>query len=46
MDKIARVLGTDDLINYIDKYDCELDDKYDGVLGNHKKKSFKNYVTN
>lgn len=36
LDKIARVLGTKDLMEYLDKYDCDLREEYDGVLGNHK----------
>ena len=26
LDRIAKVLGTDDLFSYIDKYDCDLDE--------------------
>lgn len=46
LDKIAKVLGTADLIDYIEKYDCELGDEYNGVIGNHKKKPWTNYVNN
>lgn len=45
MDRIAKVLGTQDLIAYIDKYDCELDEAYDGVLGNHPKISLNSFIT-
>ncbi|CAH1756379.1 8971_t:CDS:2 [Entrophospora sp. SA101] len=31
--KIARVLGTDELFAYLDKYDIELDAQYDDILG-------------
>ncbi len=30
--KIAKVLGTDDLFAYIDKYGIALDQRYDGAL--------------
>ena len=33
--KIARVLGTDELFAYLDKYDLELDPHFDGILGRH-----------
>ena len=31
--KIARVLGTDDLFAYLDKYSIALDHRYDSILG-------------
>jgi casein kinase II subunit alpha len=31
--KIAKVLGTDELYAYLDKYDIELDSAYDDILG-------------
>jgi casein kinase II subunit alpha len=31
--KIAKVLGTDELYAYLDKYDIELDAAYDDILG-------------
>src|ERR1700752_5272599 len=31
--KIAKVLGTDELFKYIEKYDIELDAQYDDLLG-------------
>ncbi len=31
--KIAKVLGTDDLYAYIEKYDIGLDPQYDDILG-------------
>lgn len=31
--KIARVLGTDELFAYLEKYDLELDPHFDGILG-------------
>ena len=30
--KIARVLGTDDLYRYLDKYEIELDAAFDNIL--------------
>ena len=44
LEKIARVLGTDDLFAYIEKYDLELDPHFDGVLGSHKKKPWEAFV--
>jgi len=31
--KITKVLGTDELYNYLEKYDIELDAQYDDLLG-------------
>ena len=31
--KIAKVLGTEDLFDYLDKYEIELDAQYDDILG-------------
>jgi casein kinase II subunit alpha len=31
--KIAKVLGTEELMAYLDKYDIELDSHYDEILG-------------
>ena len=31
--KIAKVLGTDELFQYLEKYDIELDAQYDDILG-------------
>jgi casein kinase II subunit alpha len=31
--KIAKVLGTDELFEYLEKYDIELDSQYDDLLG-------------
>jgi len=36
--KIARVLGTDGLFNYLDKYNLELDPQFDGILGRHPRR--------
>ena len=42
--KIAKVLGTDDLFEYLDKYDIELDAQYDDILGRFPKKSWHSFV--
>lgn len=31
--KITKVLGTDELYSYLEKYDIELDAQYDDILG-------------
>ena len=33
--KIAKVLGTDELFQYLEKYDIKLDAQYDGLLGKY-----------
>lgn len=43
--KIAKVLGTDELFEYLDKYDLELDSHFDGLLGRHSKKPWVKFVT-
>lgn len=43
--KIAKVLGTDQLFEYLDKYDLELDPHFDGILGRHSKKPWNRWVT-
>lgn len=35
LQKIARVLGTSDLYDYLEKYKIELDSAFEGVLGDH-----------
>lgn len=42
--KIAKVLGTDDLFDYLDKYEIELDTQYDDVLGRFQKKPWHSFV--
>mmetsp|Transcript_26673 Transcript_26673/g.25539 ORF Transcript_26673/g.25539 Transcript_26673/m.25539 type:complete len:342 (-) Transcript_26673:562-1587(-) len=42
--KIAKVLGTDELFEYLDKYDLELDPHFDGILGRHSKKPWVRFV--
>lgn len=43
--KIAKVLGTDDLFDYLDKYEIELDAQYDDILGRFQKKLWHSFVT-
>jgi len=43
--KIAKVLGTADLIKYLEKYELTLDPHYDGLLGRYTKKSWKRFIT-
>lgn len=42
--KIAKVLGTDDLFEYLDRYDIELDAQYDEILGRFPKKNWHGFV--
>lgn len=42
--KIAKVLGTDDLFEYLDKYDIDLDTQYDDILGRFPKKNWNGFV--
>lgn len=43
--KIVKVLGTDDLFDYLDKYQLELDAHFDGILGRHTRKAWQRFVT-
>ncbi|KPM40719.1 Casein kinase II subunit alpha [Neonectria ditissima] len=43
--KIAKVLGTDDLFDYLDKYEIELDAQYDDILGRFQKKPWHSFVS-
>ena len=42
--KIARVLGTDDLYTYLNKYGIELDPQLDALIGTHTKKPLTKFV--
>ena len=44
--KIAKVLGTEDLFDYLDKYDIELDAQYDDILGRFPKKPWHSFINN
>lgn len=43
--KIARVLGTDGLFSYLDKYNLELDPHFDDTLGRHSPKAWSKFVS-
>ena len=43
--KVAKVLGTNELFEYLDKYDLELDPHFDGILGRHSRKPWNRFVT-
>ena len=42
--KIAKVLGTEDLFEYLDKYEIDLDQQYDDIMGRFPKKSWHSFV--
>jgi len=42
--KIAKVLGTQDLNNYIEKYKLKIDPQYNKILGNYPKVPFSEFV--
>jgi casein kinase II subunit alpha len=46
LEKIAKVLGTNELFEYLDKYEIELDSHFEGVLGKHSKKPFHKFINN
>lgn len=43
--RIAKVKGTDELYEYLTKYDLELDPHFDGILGGHARKSWDKFIT-
>jgi len=43
--KIARVLGTEGLYRYLDKYQLELDPHFDDILGRHPRRPWAKFVT-
>lgn len=43
--RIAKVLGTDDLSAYLDKYELELHAQYDNILGRHTRKPWNRFIT-
>ncbi|KAJ9124235.1 hypothetical protein QFC22_001034 [Naganishia vaughanmartiniae] len=43
--KIAKVLGTDELFAYLDRYDIELDEQYDDILGKYPRKPWSRFIT-
>lgn len=42
--KIAKVLGTEELFDYLDKYEIELDQQYDDILGRFPRKPWTSFV--
>ena len=42
--KIAKVLGTEDLVVYLKNYDIALDPQYDGLLEEHPKKKWTDFI--
>jgi len=42
--RIAKVLGTDELYNYVDKYDISLDPRFSEILGRHSKKRWERFI--
>ena len=42
--KIAKILGTDDLVNYLEKYCIELDPQFDEILERFSKKPLSKFV--
>ena len=39
------MLGTEELNQYLDTYDLELDPHFDGILGRHSKKPWQKFIT-
>lgn len=42
--RIAKVLGTEELHEYIDKYHIELDPRFNDILGRHSRKRWERLV--
>uniref|UniRef100_A0A7E4ULJ1 Casein kinase II subunit alpha n=1 Tax=Panagrellus redivivus TaxID=6233 RepID=A0A7E4ULJ1_PANRE len=42
--RIAKVLGTDELYEYIDRYQIELDPRFNDILGRHTRKRWERFV--
>lgn len=42
--RIAKVLGTDELFEYIDKYQIEMDSRFSDILGRHSRKRWERFV--
>jgi hypothetical protein len=42
--KIAKVLGTEELFEYLDKYDIELDPQYDEILSRYPRKPWHSFI--
>jgi casein kinase II subunit alpha len=44
--RIAKVLGTDDLFDYLAKYKIDLDQRFNDILGRHSKKRWERFINN
>ncbi|ODQ64708.1 kinase-like protein [Nadsonia fulvescens var. elongata DSM 6958] len=44
--KIAKVLGTEELYKYLDKYGLELGREYNGIMGKYPKKPLAKFINN
>lgn len=44
--RISKVLGTDELFEYIDKYQIVLDPRFNSILGRHSRKRLERFVNN
>ncbi|KAL7409591.1 kinase-like domain-containing protein [Mrakia frigida] len=42
--KIAKILGTDELYAYLEKYDIDLEPAYDDILGHYRRKPWSKFV--
>lgn len=42
--RIAKVLGTDELFEYINKYKIDLDPRFNGILGRHSRKRWERFI--
>uniref|UniRef100_A0A8C7C7H3 non-specific serine/threonine protein kinase n=1 Tax=Oncorhynchus kisutch TaxID=8019 RepID=A0A8C7C7H3_ONCKI len=42
--RIAKVLGTEELYDYIDKYNIELEPRFNDILGRHSRKRWERFV--
>jgi len=43
--KIAKVIGTEELFEYLSTYDMDLDPQYDSILGIHARKPWEKFIT-
>lgn len=42
--RIAKVLGTEELFEYINKYQIDLDPRFNGILGRHSRKRWERFI--
>nr|XP_027204930.1 casein kinase II subunit alpha-like [Dermatophagoides pteronyssinus] len=42
--RIAKVLGTEELYEYLNKYQIELDSRFDNILGRHSRKRWEKFI--